>query len=216
MTISQTNVKMSLISQEKQSTALPAAAQNISLRGLSVDGINDFQYVGGAYTDIAGSPNQSSPYGLGEFRGYTHTIESAVAINGTNRYWGKGSRQRIGYTSGNDSYIGDAQGSISSGSPLSSSDGWGLSMSVQVAAWIEKANGVHHFAFEATTSSATGANLTWWNKVTISRSGQTDVVLTRANTSKNEHSNYRMNIWWNESTANYIGNGLATWTFSNS
>jgi len=157
-----------------------------------------------------------APYAMSEFNGYTHLIESAVAINGVNRYWGKGARQRIGYTSGNDSYIGDAQGSISSGSPLSSSDGWGLSMSVQVAAWIEKANGVHHFAFEATTSSSTGADLTWWNKVTISRSGQTDVVLTRANTSKNEHANYRMNIWWNASTANYIGNGLATWTFSSS
>jgi len=157
-----------------------------------------------------------APYFMSEFNGYTHLIESAVAINGTSTVWGKGARARIGYTSGNDSYIGGAQGSISSGSPLSSSDGWGLSMSVQVAAWIEKANGAHHFAFEATSSSSTGANLTWWNKVTISRSGQTDVVLTRANTSKNEHSNYRMNIWWTDTTTNYIGNGLATWTFSSS
>jgi len=71
MPIGSTNIKMSSIANEKQGTELPQAAQNISLKGLSVDGVNDFQYVGGAFTDIAGTPDGNAPYGMGEFNGFS-------------------------------------------------------------------------------------------------------------------------------------------------
>ena len=65
------------IAQVKAGTdsGTPSAVQNVSLRGLSVDGITDFNYTGGANTDIpvAGGMNTSAPYGMAEFRGYTQT-----------------------------------------------------------------------------------------------------------------------------------------------
>jgi len=73
MPIGSTNISMQGIANEKQATQLPAAAQNISLKGLSVDGTNDFQFIGGAFTDIVvagSSPDQSAPHGMGEFNGY--------------------------------------------------------------------------------------------------------------------------------------------------
>lgn len=73
MPIGSTNISMNAIAQEKQATQLPAAAQNISLKGLSVDGVNDFQFVGGALTDITvagSSPDQAAPHRMGEFSGY--------------------------------------------------------------------------------------------------------------------------------------------------
>ena len=71
MPIGSTNISMNAIAQEKQPSSLPAAAQNISLKGLSVDGVNDFQFVGGAFTDITGTPDGSAPYGMGEFNGFS-------------------------------------------------------------------------------------------------------------------------------------------------
>ena len=58
-------------------TGTPSAVSNVSLRGLSVDGVNDFQYTGGAYVDIAvagSSPNQTAPHAMSEFRGYVQTL----------------------------------------------------------------------------------------------------------------------------------------------
>ena len=71
MPIGSTNISMNAIAQEKQATQLPAAAENISLKGLSVDGVNDFQFVGGAFTDIAGTPDGNAPYGMSEFNGFS-------------------------------------------------------------------------------------------------------------------------------------------------
>ena len=54
-------------------TGTPSAVQNVSLRGLSVDGVTDFNYTGGANTDIAvagSSPDQSAPHAMSEFHGY--------------------------------------------------------------------------------------------------------------------------------------------------
>jgi hypothetical protein len=66
------------IAQEKAGTtgATPSAVQNVSLKGLSVDSITDFQYTGGASVDIAmagSTPDQQAPHGMREFYGYTHT-----------------------------------------------------------------------------------------------------------------------------------------------
>ena len=58
-------------------TGTPSAVQNVSLRGLSVDGVNDFQYTGGAAVDIAvsgSSPDQTAPHAMSEFRGYVQAI----------------------------------------------------------------------------------------------------------------------------------------------
>ena len=57
-------------------TGTPSAVQNVSLRGLSVDGVTDFNYTGGANTDIAvagSSPDQAAPHAMSEFHGYTQT-----------------------------------------------------------------------------------------------------------------------------------------------
>ena len=58
-------------------TGTPSAVQNVSLRGLSVDGVNDFQYTGGAAVDIAvagSSPDQVAPHAMSEFHGYVQTL----------------------------------------------------------------------------------------------------------------------------------------------
>jgi hypothetical protein len=58
-------------------TGTPSAVQNVSLRGLSVDGVTDFNYTGGANTDIAvagSSPDQTAPHRMSEFRGYVQTL----------------------------------------------------------------------------------------------------------------------------------------------
>jgi hypothetical protein len=58
-------------------TGTPSAVQNVSLRGLSVDGVNDFQYAGGVAVDIAvagSSPDQTAPHRMSEFRGYVQTL----------------------------------------------------------------------------------------------------------------------------------------------
>jgi len=61
------------IAQEKAGTTsgTPSAVQNVSLRGLSVDGVNDFQFTGGAATDIAGTPDGNAPFAMSEFHGYS-------------------------------------------------------------------------------------------------------------------------------------------------
>ena len=57
-------ITLNAILQEKQGNT--TARTNVSLKGLSVDGVADSS--GG---DITGTPNGSAPYGMGEFHGYT-------------------------------------------------------------------------------------------------------------------------------------------------
>ena len=66
MTLPSANNQITLnqILQEKQGNT--TARTNVSLRGLSVDGVADSS--GG---DITGSPNQTAPFGMGEFHGYS-------------------------------------------------------------------------------------------------------------------------------------------------
>ena len=64
-------------------TGTPSAVQNVSLRGLSVDGVTDFQYIGGANTDIAvagSSPDQSAPHAMSEFHGYVQILTHSVSV----------------------------------------------------------------------------------------------------------------------------------------
>ena len=72
MPIGQTNVSMDDILDEKAGNPSPALnRKNISLYGLSVDSVADYQDASSnALIDITGSPNQTAPYGMGEFRGF--------------------------------------------------------------------------------------------------------------------------------------------------
>ena len=88
MAIGSSNIQMggtgtNSIIQEKSGTTsgTPTAHQNVSLYGLSVDGVNDYQSPGGAYIDITGSPNQSAPYKMSEFSGWSAT--SATTYDST-------------------------------------------------------------------------------------------------------------------------------------
>ena len=58
-------------------TGIPSAVQNVSLRGLSVNNVFDFQYIGGVSEDIpvvGSSPDQTPPHRMSEFRGYVQTL----------------------------------------------------------------------------------------------------------------------------------------------
>ena len=64
-------IKMSEIVAEKGATA-GSSAINISLRGLSVDGVADYQAASSQLMiDTTGSPNQVAPYAMSEFYGYS-------------------------------------------------------------------------------------------------------------------------------------------------
>jgi hypothetical protein len=70
-------IKMSEIIAEKGATA-GSSAINISLRGLSVDGISDYQAAGSQFLiDIpvsGSSPDQTAPHRMSEFYGYSQTL----------------------------------------------------------------------------------------------------------------------------------------------
>lgn len=56
-------------------TGTPTAVTNVSLRGLSVDGVTDFNDGTNRDIPVAGSsPNQTAPHAMSEFRGYVQTL----------------------------------------------------------------------------------------------------------------------------------------------
>ena len=170
-------------------------------------------YAGGIYTPASttGVPT-TGQIKFSDFFGTSKLITNAWSATGTNNSWGKAGLQRIGRVI-TSYYVGQAQGSGGTPSPLST-DGFGISLTTQTAAWYEgQTTGTTGFRWEATGSS-NDANTTWWNKVTISRSGQTDVVLLRSAATTNAMANFRYSIFWPEPTANYIALGEFTWTFS--
>ena len=149
---------------------------------------------------------------FGDFYGASSIITNTYSATGANQQWGKGSRRRVGRVI-QSYYVGGAQGSGGTPSPLSN-NGFGMSLQCKTAAWYEGPTGATNgFRWEATGSS-NSANTTWWNKVTISRSGQTDVVLLRSSATTNAMANYRYSIFWPSLYVNYICNGAFTWTFS--
>ena len=149
---------------------------------------------------------------FGDFYGASSIITNTYSATGTNQQWGKGSRRRVGRVI-TSYYVGGAQGSGGTPSPLSN-NGFGMSLTCKTAAWYEgPSSSTNGFRWEATGSS-NSANTTWWNTVTISRSGQTDVVLQRSAATTNTMANYRYSIFWPSLYVNYICNGAFTWTFS--
>ena len=56
-------------------TGTPTAVTNVSLKGLSVDGVTDFNDGSNRDIAIAGStPNQTAPFAMSEFYGYVQTL----------------------------------------------------------------------------------------------------------------------------------------------
>ena len=104
MAIGQTNVSMDDILYEKagnpSKTPPLLNRKNISLYGLSVNGVADYQDATTSVgIDITGSPDQTAPYGMGEFRGYSQayyreemnpdywTVTSSYNTSYNSGYW---------------------------------------------------------------------------------------------------------------------------------
>lgn len=73
-------ISMSDIAEEKKGSGLPSGGywENISLRGLSVDGVSDFSFYNGdsiITADYPGTPNSTAPYGMAEFYNYSHLLQ---------------------------------------------------------------------------------------------------------------------------------------------
>jgi hypothetical protein len=86
-------------------TGTPSAVQNVSLRGLSVDGVNDFQYIGGASVDIAvagSSPDQTAPHRMSEFYGY---VQSLQTVSNVQNYTGNTAAEFVRVTSGSGGFV---------------------------------------------------------------------------------------------------------------
>ena len=70
-------ISMSQIATEKQGFGAGSGQsfRDISLKGVSVDGVNDFAFFNGDSVigplDITGTPNSATPYGMAEFHGYS-------------------------------------------------------------------------------------------------------------------------------------------------
>ena len=73
----ETNLGLKKILEEKGITYSSGNTTNLSLRGLSTDGSgNDaadyFDEASSQFVNVNGTPNSSAPFGIGEFRGYSH------------------------------------------------------------------------------------------------------------------------------------------------
>lgn len=70
------------IFQEKTGfTRATVQAQRLSLRGFSVDGIDDYEDEDGDGVDVTGSPNQTAPYRMSEFYGYASVIPTVSNVS---------------------------------------------------------------------------------------------------------------------------------------
>lgn len=85
-TTAQGNIGMLSIAQEKQGSSSTTAFSNISLEGLSKDGVTDYQFFNGDITtnedpSVAGSsPDQTAPHSISEFSGYTQNVNMSVGV----------------------------------------------------------------------------------------------------------------------------------------
>ena len=152
---------------------------------------------------------------IGDFYGASSTITNALSYTGGYDAAGKQGWKRYGLII-DDSYIGGTIGSNLSPTSTATS-GWGAAMTIKVAACYETSSGgstVFKYRFEATYSGA--PNMTWWETLTISRSGYSNIVLQRSAATQS-FSNYRFYLSINApSGTGYTmlnGSGV-TWTFS--
>lgn len=173
-------------------------------------------------SELAG---KSAPHAMSEFANYTHSISMTVTTNGLGKYFGKGAKYVSGVmvTQPTTTYMdGSTWGSVTAGSPMSSS-GWGKSLTVAAATFMRfQSNNIGGMYFEATSTSSTAPTLTWWNSLTISKSGYTSLVYYRSNATDNywDSTQKRMFIRWSPPASSYDSyydickQSGTTWTFS--
>lgn len=99
-TTGQGNISMLSIAQEKQNSSSTTAFSNISLEGLSKDGVTDYGFYNGDITTnedpsvSSGGPDQVAPHNISEFSGYTQVNTHSVAVT-----WGS-PQGKIGFRTG--------------------------------------------------------------------------------------------------------------------
>ena len=84
----ETDLGLKKILEEKGITFSSGNTTNLSLRGLSIDGTSVqsadyFDEASQQYVNVNGTPNADAPYGIGEFRGYSH-IAYTFNMRGSN------------------------------------------------------------------------------------------------------------------------------------
>jgi len=185
----------------------------------------------GSLATLSGLAGFSAPHAMSEFANYTHSISMSFTIDGQGAYYGKGAK----YVSGalvsqpsNPYPFGSAWGSILSGSPLSS-NGWGKSLTVAAATFMRfTANALGGVYFEATSTSSTSPTLTWWNTLTISKSGYTNPLGPSSFTFYRTSASYnywdaaqnRLFVSWRPPASSFdtyydlLRQNPVTWTFS--
>jgi len=146
----------------------------------------------------------STPDSINEFYGLSDAISYAVVVNnGTVT------------SKGGDSYgLIQGAGSIASGNPMGTA-GFGTNVNLTTAA---QSLSLSQIRMGLTNASGSAFDPTWWSTVTISKSGQTDITLSRtsAATQPSGTSIYSGTwAWSGYGSLNQIFNGgQATWTFN--
>tara|TARA_B110000977_G_C10904323_1_gene426618 strand:+ start:231 stop:851 length:621 start_codon:yes stop_codon:yes gene_type:complete len=195
--------------------------------------LNDIHIEAGGTTGAAVSLNDTDLRGLTAASGYAINSTAGTAIDFADFYGASSIVTNVlSYTGGydaagkqgwkrygliiDDSYIGGTIGSNLSPTSTTTS-GWGAAMTIKVAACYETSSGgsvVFKYRFEATYSGP--PNMTWWETLTISRSGYSNIVLQRSDATQS-FSNYRfyLSITAPSGTGYTMLNGSGvTWTFS--
>jgi len=153
-------------------TGTPSAVSNVSLRGLSVDGVNDFQYTGGAYVDLpvsGSSPDQVAPHSMSEFHGYVNAIQTV-----NNQTVGSASFAQVA-SSFNNFVVGGGDWQL-----VNKSLTTGVSGELQHFWYIEESNSALVGAYNG-SSMSTGA-LYGWHRVTFDSNNIPDSYYVDVNT----------------------------------
>ena len=171
--------------------ALPSSGQ-LTFSAIATElGITGYGTNGVDLRGMSSDAGFGAPDNISEFYGYSSIVSNSfVTNNGTST--GKGGSS-YGFMFG--------QGSTS-GTPTST-DGWGYAQTVGSAFYSQSLN-----QLRLTLGSST--NNTWWTNLTLSRSGYSDVVYTRASSSVSG----TIRTWSSVGTVSIlIGGGSTTWTF---
>lgn len=187
-------IKISEIVAEKGATA-GSSAVNISLKGLSVDGVPDFQAGSSVLMiDVPGTPDDSAPYGMGEFYGYTQaSVNNYTASTQTGGKGGSLTR-----------FKGTPDGSAT----LSDGNAYGYDIISTIAA--TTGFRIRFFSINGGTLSAFP---TAWTSVTVSSSSITDFTINRSAMTEVTVGNNR-NFNLDDGVQRLAGSGSGTITFN--
>lgn len=206
---------------------MPVPSTNISISAIRTE----LSSSSGSLATLSGLAGFSAPHAMSEFANYTNSISMSFTIDGQGKYFGKSAQYAVGALASQPSptYMdGSTWGSILSGSPMSS-NGWGKSLTVAAATFIRRQGpNISGVFFEATSTSSTSPTLTWWNTLTISKSGYTNpygpssFTFYRTSATYNywDASQNRLFVSWrppassSDSYYNLLAYNPVTWTFS--